>query len=216
MHALSAILHERPLRPGLQITSAFPNSGAMYHWVGQLVPPRWAPLASYATGTLLLFGNVCNIAISAAGCAGWIGAIITSQSGADETPSAGATVGLTLAIVAAWAAINLQHITSLAWCYCAFAALHVLVALALVVTAYAITAPQGGGDPWTQWVNASGFSGGYAVMLSISSAIYSLAGYDVRAGVGGSATLRFGCHQICYSHLLRAGGRPSRRGNALC
>lgn len=178
----------------------------MYHWVGQLVPPEWAPLISFATGTLLLFGNVCNIATSAAGCAGWIAAIITSFAGTEGSLSDGATVGLTLAILVAWAALNLQHINSLAWCFCAFAALHVLVALTLVISAYSLSPPQGGGAPWTQWVNASGFSAGYAVLLSVSSAIYSLAGYDVSVAQMRTQGASLSC-RVFFRHTLTI---PSR------
>ena len=33
----------------------------MYHWIGQLAPAAWVPLASYVTGVLLLVGSIANL-----------------------------------------------------------------------------------------------------------------------------------------------------------
>lgn len=166
-----------------EVCSAYPNAGAMYHWAGQLVAPRFAPLTSFVTGMLLLVGNVTNVTTSAVSVAQWAGSIVTVRGGGEL--STGATVGLTLAIVTAWALLNLQRIKALAWCHVAFALVHVAVAVAVVVSMYALNAPHGGATLWSNWANGSGFIGadGYVALLGLSGAIYSLSGYDVRRPV---------------------------------
>lgn len=165
-----------------------------YHWTGQLAPKGWAPVVSYATGVLLLVGNIACVATSAASAASWIATIIGIQPGV-EGLSSEATAGLSIAIAIAWALFNVQRITTLAWFSVFFAAFELAVAVVLGVTLFALRPPQGGASMWSEWTNGSGFADvdGYVVLLSLSMAMYSLSAYDV------SQSLRLCRGAVCRS-----------------
>ena len=176
-----------------EIASAYPNAGAMYHWAGQLVPPRWAPLTSYVTGMLLVVGNISNMAVTALNLSQWVVLIVASQTGI--ALSTGAAVGIAIATVSSWTLLNLQRVTTLAWCYVAFAVIHLCIAVVLGVSMYSLTPPPDSPTAsalLSDWINQSGFSSGaYVAMIGASNVIYSLSGYEVRQRRGdGSAASR--------------------------
>lgn len=43
-----------------EICSAYPSAGSVYHWSAQLVPIRYAPLASYVCGWFNFVGNAAG------------------------------------------------------------------------------------------------------------------------------------------------------------
>jgi amino acid transporter len=43
-----------------EICSAYPSAGSVYHWSAQLVPVKWAPLASYVCGWFNFVGNAAG------------------------------------------------------------------------------------------------------------------------------------------------------------
>lgn len=160
-----------------ELCSAFPNSGAMYHWVGQLAPACWVPIISFATGTLLCFGFVSNIATSAAGCAYWTSTIVSSRYGGSFEVIA---ISTTFAVVAAWSLVNTQRVKTLSRCFSVSALLQIVCGIVVIVTMFSLNPPTGGVTPWLAWENTTGFSNTYASFLSISNAIQSFSGYDVR------------------------------------
>lgn len=142
---------------------------------------------SFVTGSLLLVGNIGSVATAAAVTATWVGTMVALQPDSPAGLSTGAVVGLSVAIAAAWALMNLQRITALAWCNVGFAAFELVIAVVICVTLYSLSAPTGGASMWSQWGNGSGFSGvdGYVVLLCLSNAMYTLSAYDVSGGGGG-------------------------------
>lgn len=49
-----------------ELASAMPNAGGQYFWAGELAPPKWADIASYATGWLAWAGSIFTSASVAA------------------------------------------------------------------------------------------------------------------------------------------------------
>ena len=45
-----------------EICSAYPSAGSVYHWSAQLVPVKYAPLASYICGWFNFLGNAAGYA----------------------------------------------------------------------------------------------------------------------------------------------------------
>ena len=43
-----------------EICSAYPSAGSVYHWSAQLVPSKYAPLASYICGWFNFLGNAAG------------------------------------------------------------------------------------------------------------------------------------------------------------
>lgn len=43
-----------------EICSAYPSAGSVYHWSAQLVPAKYAPLASYICGWFNFVGNAAG------------------------------------------------------------------------------------------------------------------------------------------------------------
>lgn len=43
-----------------EICSAYPSAGSVYHWSAQLVPVKYAPLASYVCGWFNFVGNAAG------------------------------------------------------------------------------------------------------------------------------------------------------------
>lgn len=91
-----------------EICSTYPSAGSVYHWAGQLAPPRWAPLAAYVCGWFNFLGNAAGDASFANGVATLVSA--TTDSTSYGPLSTGAQVGLSIAIAFTWALINLLRI----------------------------------------------------------------------------------------------------------
>jgi amino acid transporter len=43
-----------------EICSAYPSAGSVYHWSAQLVPEKYAPIASYVCGWFNFMGNAAG------------------------------------------------------------------------------------------------------------------------------------------------------------
>lgn len=43
-----------------EICAAYPSAGSVYHWSAQLVPAKYAPLASYVCGWFNFVGNAAG------------------------------------------------------------------------------------------------------------------------------------------------------------
>lgn len=163
-----------------EICSAYPNSGATYHWTGQLAPRPWAPLASYIVGALLIVGNIAVTAAAAANVAESIGTMAAIQG---TELSLGATLGIAVACVPVWAAMNLLPVATLSRFVLAFASWQAAVAVAIPLVFFSMSAPVAYDSAalWGNWIDYSGFGGinGYAVLIGATGALTTLAGFDV-------------------------------------
>ena len=43
-----------------EMSSVYPSAGSVYHWSGKLVPPRYAPIASFICGWFNFVGNAAG------------------------------------------------------------------------------------------------------------------------------------------------------------
>jgi amino acid transporter len=81
-----------------EICSAYPSAGSVYHWSAQLVPARYAPLASYICGWFNFVGNAAGDSSFAYFFAKFFNAAIKVSGGKtyfdDETDNEDNTVGV--------------------------------------------------------------------------------------------------------------------------
>lgn len=163
-----------------EICSAYPNSGATYHWTGQLAPRRWAPLASYIVGALLLVGNVAVTAVTAANEAQWI-ASMAAIRGTELSPSA--ITGIAVGCVTLWAAMNMMPVAILARLVVGFASWQAAVAVVIPAVLYSLSSPvpSSAAGLWNDWIDELGFANvnGYAAIIGSTGALVTLTGFDV-------------------------------------
>lgn len=81
-----------------EICSAYPSAGSVYHWSAQLVPPKYAPLASYICGWFNFLGNAAGDASFAYFFAKFLNDAISVSGGSpyydDYKDDEGNTVGV--------------------------------------------------------------------------------------------------------------------------
>lgn len=87
-----------------EICSAYPSAGSVYHWSAQLVPARYAPLASYVCGWFNFVGNAAGDSSFAYFFAKFFNAAIKVSGGKtyfdDETDNEDNTVGVSYSVLA--------------------------------------------------------------------------------------------------------------------
>lgn len=91
-------VHDESYVKKKEISSAYPTSGGLYWWAARLSSKRYAPFASWMTGWFNLIGQFAVTAGINYGIASMIAAVITIGTNGSWIPTAGATVGLHIAM----------------------------------------------------------------------------------------------------------------------
>lgn len=82
----------------VEISSAYPTSGGLYWWAARLSTKKYAPFASWMTGWFNLIGQFAVTAGINYGIASMLAAVISVGTNGTWVPTAGATVGLHIAM----------------------------------------------------------------------------------------------------------------------
>jgi amino acid transporter len=179
-----------------EICSAFPFAGSVYHWSAQLVPPKWAPLASYITGWTNFLGNLAGDASFASFFASFFNAGLEASQVQkyDLQPSVGVAIGVLLV----WSILNFFRIDKLGWVNTLAAVIHAGSIIVIIVVVLVKTSSAGGGpglasNTWvfTDYENASGFTDdskqhalndrSYIGAMSIGVAMFAFSGFEASA-----------------------------------
>ncbi|KAG0748619.1 hypothetical protein G6F62_002227 [Rhizopus arrhizus] len=166
-----------------EISSAYPTSGGLYWWAARLSSKRYAPFASWMTGWFNLIGQFAVTAGINYGIASMIAAVITIGTNGSWIPTAGATVGLHIAMCFTQGVANslgpkvMSTVNSIStWWQ--------VIAPAVIMITMAAKAPthQPASFVFTHFNNNTGWSSSaYVVVIGILQAQFTLTGYDSSA-----------------------------------
>ncbi|CAF3691202.1 unnamed protein product [Adineta steineri] len=163
-----------------EICSVYPSAGSVYHWAGQLVPARNAPLASFICGWFNFIGNSAGDVVFSSGFASIINAIIVLNG---KPPlSTPVQVIISIGIVSTWCIINALRIDQQGW-LTTLATFFQIFGILIIVSVLFIAIPQHATvhDVFFSTYNSTGFPFIYVCCISILSTLFSFSGYEAGA-----------------------------------
>lgn len=168
-----------------EICSAYPSAGSVYHWSAQLVPAKYAPLASYICGWFNFLGNAAGDAAFANSFATIMNAAIQASN-----PSAAydqnSLVGVSLAVILLWSLLNILRIDEVSFINY-FAVVCQGGGVIIIVCALLALPDHLASDNFvfTHYENQSGFDDdqqkSYVVCIGLLTSLFSFAGYEASA-----------------------------------
>ena len=96
-----------------EICSSYPSAGSVYHWAGQLAPPKWAPILSFVTGWINFLGNLCGDAAYGWGFSNLLCGVLSDRYGTEV--SLGGQVGIAIGVITLWAILNMLRSDYMGW-----------------------------------------------------------------------------------------------------
>lgn len=153
-----------------ELCSAYPTSGAMYHWAADLGGPAWGWFVAW----LNIFGSIGATAIIGYGCAQFVLPLVGLPQ------SHGTIYALLALILIGQAALNHWGVRLVAWLNDASVAVH-LIGLLAVVGALLWFAPLQPVSFLTTAVNSNGRPYVWAFLLGLLQAQWTYTGYDASA-----------------------------------
>ncbi|CAF1002246.1 unnamed protein product [Adineta ricciae] len=163
-----------------EICSVYPSAGSVYHWAGQLISARRAPVASFICGWFNFSGNVAADAAFSSGFATMINSAIMLNG--QPSLSIGIQVAIGVGITFVWAAQNALRIDRQGWLNNLAAFFQIASSIAIVIVLLTL-APQRATahDVFTSTYNATNFPFAYVCCISILSTLFSFSGYEAGA-----------------------------------
>ncbi|CAF3610081.1 unnamed protein product [Rotaria sp. Silwood1] len=148
-----------------EICSVYPSAGSVYHWAGQLVSAKHAPLASFICGWFNFIGNFAGDVAFASGFATIINAAIILEG--KDSLSTGAQVGIAIGITFIWAVQNALRIDQQGWLN-NFAVIFQLGSAVTIVTVLLAMAPERATahNVFTSTYNGTGFPFPYVCFIA--------------------------------------------------
>ncbi|CAF2036296.1 unnamed protein product [Rotaria magnacalcarata] len=163
-----------------EICSVYPSAGSVYHWAGQLVPVKHAPLASFICGWFNFLGNFAGDVAFASGFATIVNAAIIM--GGNDSLNIGAQVGIGIGISFVWAVQNALRIDQQGWLNNFAVFFQLGSAITIVVVLFSMAPERATArDVFTSTYNGTGFSFPYVCVISILSTLFSFSGYEAGA-----------------------------------
>ncbi|CAF1989261.1 unnamed protein product [Rotaria magnacalcarata] len=163
-----------------EICSVYPSAGSVYHWAGQLVPVKHAPLASFICGWFNFLGNFAGDVAFASGFATIVNAAIIM--GGNDSLNIGAQVGIGIGITFVWAVQNALRIDQQGWLNNFAVFFQLGSAITIVVVLFSMAPERATArDVFTSTYNGTGFSFPYVCVISILSTLFSFSGYEAGA-----------------------------------
>ena len=161
-----------------ELCSAYPCAGSVYYWAAQVVPKKYAPIASYTCGWSNFLANTAAICFFAYNFAAFLSASVSWNDGSQFTN--GQQVGLSIAVLFVWTILNTFRIDQVGWINSAGAAFQigtviVIVCVILVLTPSYSTATF----VFTTYINETGFNSvSYVVAIGSVTSLFVFNGYD--------------------------------------
>ena len=165
-----------------EICSAFPSAGSVYHWTGQLVPAKLAPVMSYACGWANFLGNAAGDASFAYSWASFFDAARVA-SGQPETLGTYELVGITILILFIWSLLNICRIDAVGWINNIGAVVQIGTIICIIIGCLSVSEVlMSGSFVFTTYYNETGIaSKSYVGAISLLCALWSFSGYEASA-----------------------------------
>jgi len=174
-----------------EMTSSMPTSAGLYYFSAKLASPKYAPLASWITGWANVTGQVALVCSIDYTCAQMITTAITVSSDGVTVLSAGATYGILVAILIFHGVVCSAATRVLARLNLAYVILNVGTSIAAIIVLFVCSRSKRASakDAFTLYENNTGWAdNGWAFLLSFTSAMWTLTGYDSAAHVSEEVT----------------------------
>ena len=173
-----------------EICSAYPSAGSVYHWSAQLVPERYAPLASYMTGWCNWIGNASGNAAVAYSFSIFLEAAL--QASRIPAFDNAASVVISIGVSAIWTMMNCLNIADLAAFNNIAALFHAASMLVIIVVLLSTARPlQSARWVFFDYENLTGFTDdarqhalndkSYVSAMGVLNACYFFSGYEASA-----------------------------------
>ncbi|MEV6106888.1 amino acid permease [Streptomyces sp. NPDC051940] len=164
-----------------EVCSAYPTSAGLYYWARRLAPPRQAAAWAWFTGWFNVLGQVAVTAGIDFGAASFLGAYLNLQWDFEVTE--GWIILLFAAILLLHGALNTFGVRIIGLLNGISVWWHVLgVAVIVGALTFAPDSHQSASFVFTEFVNETGFSSGfYVVLIGLLMAQYTFTGYDASA-----------------------------------
>ncbi|TFK80803.1 APC amino acid permease [Polyporus arcularius HHB13444] len=164
-----------------ELASAAPTSGGLYFWTHSLSSPRWRNLLAWIVGYANTIGSIASVASIDWGCAVQITAAASIGSGQTFSATNAQTFGVYVAVVLSHAVICCLGTTILARLQTLYVVLNVMLCLAVIIALPAATPKEfrnTASYALGNFTNVSGWSDGFAFMLSFLSPLWTICSFD--------------------------------------
>ncbi|PWN49138.1 amino acid transporter [Violaceomyces palustris] len=178
-----------------ELCSAMPTSGGVYFWSARLAPPEYAPLASWLTGWCNLIGQVALVCSIDYTCADMISDAVSVGSDFTTFYSTELRYCIFLALLVGHGLLCSSPTRVTAKLNVMYVFINLAGVLATIVCLAALGTKVPGSVAFGEFQNNSTYSSnGFAWLLSMTAAMWSLTGYD------------------CASHIAEETSNASKSG----
>ncbi|KAH9836813.1 amino acid/polyamine transporter I [Rhodofomes roseus] len=164
-----------------ELGSAAPTSGGLYYWSFKFASPRWRRLISWIVGYSNTIGLVAGVASTEWGCAVQLMAAVSIGSGQTWSATTGQTYAVFLLLLFLHAATTSLSTSIIAHLQTVYVVLNIVLCLAIII-ALPIATPaefkNSASYAFTGFVNYSGWTDGFAFVLSFLAPLWTISGFD--------------------------------------
>ncbi|KAI0744734.1 APC amino acid permease [Earliella scabrosa] len=164
-----------------ELASAAPTSGGLYFWTHSLSSPRWRNLLAWIVGYANTIGSVASVASIDWGCAVQITAAASIGTNQAYSATNAETFGVYCAVVLSHAVICCLGTRILARLQTLYVVLNIMLCLAVIIALPAATPKEfrnTASYALGNFTNVSGWSDGYAFILSFLSPLWTICSFD--------------------------------------
>ncbi|KAF8196851.1 amino acid transporter [Mycena galopus ATCC 62051] len=169
-----------------ELASSMPTSAGLYYFSAKMAPEKYAPLASWITGWANITGQVALVCSIDFTCSQMITTAIAVGSNGETVLSLGATYGILLAILFSHGIVCSAATRILARLNLFYVVVNVGTTLAAIISLLVVSGDNkvSTKDAFTLFENNTGWmNNGWAFMLSMTSCMWTLTGYDSAAHI---------------------------------
>ncbi|CAF1427741.1 unnamed protein product [Rotaria magnacalcarata] len=163
-----------------EICSIYPSAGSVYHWAGELMTARYAPLTCFICGWFNFIGNVTSDVTLSSGFATILNAAMIISG--NSSLSTGVQTGISIAISFIWVTTNALRIDRQGWIHTLATVIQIGGVAIIVIVLFAMARQQATAeDVFTSTYNGTGFPFIYVCFIGVVPALFSFSGYDAGA-----------------------------------
>ncbi|KZT68481.1 APC amino acid permease [Daedalea quercina L-15889] len=164
-----------------ELGSAAPTSGGLYYWSFKFVSPRWRRLISWIVGYSNTIGLIAGLASTEWGCTVQLMAAVNIGSGQRWAATTGQTYAVFLLLLLLHAATASLATSVVAQLQTVYVILNIVLCLVIII-ALPIATPaefkNSASYAFTEFINYSGWTDGFAFVLSFLAPLWTISGFD--------------------------------------
>jgi len=164
-----------------ELGCAAPTSGGLYYWSFKFASPRWRRLISWIVGYSNTIGLVAGVASTEWGCAVQLMAAVSIGSGQTWSATTGQTYAVFLLLLFLHAATTSLTTSVVAHLQTVYVVLNIVLCVAIIIALPVATPTEfknSASYAFTEFVNYSGWTDGFAFILSFLAPLWTISGFD--------------------------------------